>query len=34
MLSYNDKSTTTCSKYKFAQRNNLVWDGISNYNSC
>ena len=33
-LSYNDKSTTTCSKYKFAQRNNLIWDGISNYNSC
>lgn len=33
-LSYNDKSTTICNKYKFAQRNNLIWDGVSNYNSC
>jgi hypothetical protein len=33
-LSYNDKSTTICQKHKFAQRNNLIWDGVSNYNSC
>lgn len=33
-LSYMDKATTICQKHKFAQSNNLTWDGVSNYNSC
>ena len=33
-LSYNDKTTTMCQKYKFATDNILTWDGVSNYNSC
>lgn len=33
-FSYIDKATTICQKYKFATDNELIWDGVSNYNSC
>lgn len=33
-ISYIDKATTICQKHKWAQKNNIVWDGVSNYNSC
>jgi hypothetical protein len=33
-ISYTDKATTICQKHKWAQKNDIVWDGVSNYNSC
>ena len=30
----NAKLSTICQKQKFAYSNNIIWDGVSNYNSC
>jgi hypothetical protein len=27
-------SATICDKQKFAKENNILWDGVSNYNKC
>jgi hypothetical protein len=31
---YTDNTTSICDKKKWTTRNNIVWDGVSNYNSC
>ena len=34
-IDFNDKNwKTTCEKTKWAKTYNIVWDGVSNYNSC
>ncbi len=33
-ISYNDSTTTVCDKRKWATKHNIMWDGVSNYNSC
>jgi len=33
-FSYNDSTTSICDKQKFANKHNITWDGVSNYNSC
>lgn len=33
-ITYTDKVTSICSKQKWANKNAIVWDGVTNYNSC
>ena len=33
-LAYNDSTTSICDRRKWATKNNIQWDGVSNYNSC
>ena len=33
-ITYSDKTTSICDKQKWADKNSIVWDGVSNYNSC
>jgi hypothetical protein len=33
-LQINFQKSTTCDQKKWAMQNNIVWDGVSNYNSC
>jgi hypothetical protein len=33
-ISYDDNVTSICDKRKWTMRNNIVWDGVSNYNGC
>jgi hypothetical protein len=33
-LSYNDSTTSICDRRKWTTKNNILWDGVSNYNSC
>ena len=33
-IAYNDNTTSICDKRKWTTRNNILWDGVSNYNSC
>jgi hypothetical protein len=33
-ISYSDKTTSICDKQKWADKNSIVWDGVSNYTSC
>ena len=32
--SYADMGVNICDKYKWATKNKLNWDGVSNYNGC
>ena len=31
---YTDNTTSICDKNKWNKKSNIVWDGVSNYNSC
>ena len=33
-ITYSDKTTSICDKQKWADKNSIVWDGVTNYNSC
>ena len=33
-ISYDDKSVTICEKRQWTDKNNILWDGVSNYNGC
>jgi len=33
-ISFDDNSSSICDKKKWTASNNIVWDGVSNYNNC
>jgi hypothetical protein len=33
-ISYDDNTSSICDKKKWTASNNIVWDGVSNYNNC
>ena len=33
-ISYDDGTTSICEKRLWTAKNNILWDGVSNYNSC
>ena len=33
-VTYNESTTSICAKKKWTSANNVVWDGVSNYNGC
>ncbi len=33
-ISYDDNTASVCDKKQWTDKNNISWDGVSNYNSC
>ena len=33
-VTYDDSTTSICDKQKWTSLNNVLWDGVSNYNGC
>ena len=33
-VTYNESTTSICDKKKWTSANNVIWDGVSNYNGC